>query len=181
MTRELVPIKVRIGLKDNGHAAYPDFNKIDSSIRKNLNWSTYVDRQGIGWHYDKTCGHQDFRTGDDFGDAFGEHCGCLCVPEDFAKAAVEIFPNDVKYLTEEEMEDFYDNQAHIHEPEEHVDESALKAFEIKHRAMGMAAMEDLAYIAAIDPDNPAPGIRKNTNRHWADFKTKTNFKVKSMK
>lgn len=178
---ELVPIKVRIGLKDNGHAKYPDFNKLEAGVRKNLDWSTYIDRFGIGWHYDKTCGHREFREGDDFGDSFGEHCGCLCVPEDFAKAAVSMFPNDVKFLDETEMQDFYDNKAHVHEAEEHVDEQAMKAFEIKHRVMGMAAMEDVAYLAAIDPENPAPGIRRNRSRYWDDFKGKMNITVKSMK
>jgi hypothetical protein len=28
MSREMVPIKIKIGLKANGNAAYPDFNQL---------------------------------------------------------------------------------------------------------------------------------------------------------
>ena len=54
---ELVPLKVKIGLKLDGGKkvhGYPDFNQIDSVIRDNMDWSYFVDKYG-GWHYYQEC------------------------------------------------------------------------------------------------------------------------------
>lgn len=176
--QELVPIKVRIGLDDSGKHRYPNFNNLPADIRHNMDWAYFIDKHGLSWHYNAVCGHADFEEGDDYGCAHGEWAGCLCVPESFADAAVAAFPDDVKYITEAEFQDFYDNKAHIREPEFNVDEEVMKSFEIKHNALGMQATADLAYLRAIDPEDPAPGIRKNHNRYYKDFKAKRNFIIK---
>jgi hypothetical protein len=86
--RELVAIKVRIGLKPNGHAEYPNFNELGSVRKENMDWAIYVDQFGIGWQYDKTSGHKEHSEDS----PAGMQWGMLLVPTDFAREAVEMFP-----------------------------------------------------------------------------------------
>lgn len=175
--RTLVPLKIKVGLHEfddgqghkAGHAKYPNFNLIDSAIRKGMDWSHYIDRYGIGMHYDKTCGHRE----ESVDSPFGEQCCCMCVPADFAAEAITLFPGVVSSMTGLEFEDFYNNKAHAHEPDEHVDKEVLEAIKAKED-LSIAVPEK---TAAIDPLNPARGIRKNHNKHWADFKDKAGVNI----
>jgi len=111
MARELVPLKVKIGIKENGQAKYPDFNQLQVVKDSGMDWSKYVDIQGLGWHYDKTSGHKE-ETVDS---PFGQQWGVLIVPKVFVTEATTTFPDDCTKLTESELEDFYNNKAHAHE------------------------------------------------------------------
>ncbi len=53
MPRDLVPIKVIIGTRENGHADHPDFSALPSVVASGMDWSKYVDTFGSGWLYDK--------------------------------------------------------------------------------------------------------------------------------
>ncbi len=175
MARNLVPIKFRVGLHDKvdnakghkiGHAKYPDFNSIDIAIRKGLDWSVYIDQHGVSMHYDKACGHKE--EGDT---PIGEQWCATCVPADFAEEAVKL--PDVEEISEVDFEVFYNEKAHAHELPEHVDIKALEAIKAK---------EDLSIAVpektdAINPDHPARGIRKNHNKVWSDFKSKTGVNI----
>jgi hypothetical protein len=165
--RDLVPIKVKIGLKSNGHAKYPNFNQLYTVQVKGMDWAHYVDTMGLSWHYDKTSGHKE----DTADSPFGQQWGMLIVPKEFADEAILAFPDTVSKMTEVECEDFYDNKAHAHEPDELVDEIALKAFEIKEKmGVSLSSEEKIKKDKALDPNDPTPGIKKNLNKKWVDFK-----------
>jgi hypothetical protein len=166
----LVALKFNAGLHDvedkkKGHkvndAKYPDFNQIDESIRKGLDWSYYVDRYGIGVQYDKPCGHKEVGS-----TPVGFQCCVVAVLPDFADAALALFPDDLTELTAAEFEAFYDDKAHAHEPAEFVDKDVMEAIAEKEK-LGLAVPEK---EAAIDVNSPARGIRKNHEKKWIDKK-----------
>ena len=153
-------------------AKYPNFNQLQCVIDSGLDWSVYVDVYGLGWQYDKTSGHKD----DTDDSPAGQQWGMLIVPEEFAEQAETAFPDDCDTMTEDELEDFYDNKAHVHDPEELVDTAVLQ---------GIKAKEDLGLdvpekTKAVDPDDPAPGVRKNNHKTWSDFKSLKNVTAKSV-
>lgn len=161
------PIKVKIGLNAKGYADYPNFNAL--SNLDGMDWSQYVDSKGLGWHYDKTSGHKE--SSDD--SPMGQQWGVLIVPKAFADEAVAMFPNECTKLTETELEDFYDNKAHAHEPEETVNEQALKIYSTIEGAGGtLTATQKTKRTNALNPDNAELGINKNLNKKWSDYKVK---------
>lgn len=169
--RELVPVKVKIGLRQNGHAKYPNFNILPCVMTAGRDWSQYVDTEGLGWHYDKTSGHKE-ETPDS---PWGMQWGVLIVPEEFANEALARFPDECTVLTEAELEDFYDNKAHAHEPDEDIDNEVLNAIQLK-RALGLPLTPQQQ--RAIDPEDDTRGIRKNKKRLWKDYKKNVNVKIK---
>lgn len=175
--RNLVALRFNVGLhteknKDKGweigHAKYPDFNQVNINIRKGMDWAYYIDSFGIGMQYDKACGHKE-----EGNTPYGMQCCMIAVPEDFADAALTLFPDDLTELTSDEFEDFYNNKAHAHEPVEHVDKDVLEAIEQKEK-LGLEVPEKKD---AIDVNSEARGIRKNHNKIWADKKVKIGMDV----
>jgi len=166
MAREnFVPIKVILKRKPGGNLVdWPDFNRISEHIRQGMKWSHYIDVIGISWHYNKV---ENLGTGADNGEA------CSCVPLDFAEEAVKLFPDRVSTMTELEFQDFYDNKAHAHEPDEHMDLEILKGIQLK-KSLGIALTTNQE--KAIDPNTEVRGIRKNKQKKWSD--AKPNFKIK---
>lgn len=160
-----VAIKVRIGLKANGHALYPNLNQIPGALRDGVDWSIFVDKHG-GWHYDQVAGHAD----DDpaAGSPIGMQHGMLVVPEAFADAAVAAFPDDVSVLNDVDATAFYDNRAHIRDPAVKENVEVLQAISAK-RGLGIPPSTDDSN--ALDPDHPAAGRRRNKLKDWAGFKT----------
>lgn len=167
--RELVPIKVKIGLGNDGSAKYPDFNLINIDIRKKLDWSKYVDIFGLGWHYDKTCGHKE----DSIDSPYGQQWGVLIVPKDFAIEAINKFPEVIK-LTETELEAFYNNCAHCHESDELINDKILQSIKIK-KDLNIPLTDHQK--KALDPKDKTPGIQKNEKKFWKDFKKLTNVNI----
>lgn len=174
---DLIALRFNVGLhtkrnkdkgREIGHAKYPDFNQVDLDIRKGMDWSHYIDSFGIGMQYDKACGHKE--EGDT---PFGQQCCVIAVSEDFADAALALFPDDLTELTSAEFEDFYNNKAHAHEPTEHVDKDVLGAIEQKEK-LGLEVPEK---ADAINVDSEARGIRKNHNKTWTDKGIKTGMNV----
>lgn len=164
----LVPIKVKIGIDPKtGYAKYPSFNDLDSSVREDMDWSAFVDARGLGWHYDRCCDHKT----DTPESPYGQQFGVLVVPKGFADAALSKFSEEVSVLDEAELADFYDNHAHKHEPDEIVDDLALKPYETKERLGVALTTEEVALrLKALDPLDDTPGIRKNKQKKWEDFK-----------
>ena len=164
--RNLVPIKIKVGLHpDSGNAKYPNFNLITTTVRKNMDWSHYIDRYGIGMHYDKTSGHKD----DSVDSPYGQQWVCTCVPEDFAIEAANRFPNEVSIVHESEFTSFYNTKAHAHESADNVDLEVLQTIKVK-KDLGLTTPEE---TNAVNRNHPALGIRKNPNKKWSDFKNKT--------
>lgn len=217
---ELVPLRIKIGRKQSSKGMrndYPDFNAIDSVIRHGLDWSNYVDTYGTRWHYDKLSG---FKESDAYNPDPMIQYGMFAVPEDFANAALTLFPTKVEQLTEAEFETFYNDRAHSHESEEDCNSGVLNVIRAKYGDIPITkqkiiefftdvtkvekdakvvefeslvgkglTIEELAKIEllvkmspadckALDPNHPAPGIKKNRRRYYSDFKALQNFTVK---
>lgn len=184
----LTAIKVKIGLRPNGHHDHPNFGQLAVVQASGLDWAKYVDVNGLGWHYDSISGHQD----DDPGSPFGTWLGMLVIPEQFAIEALAEFPTLVTRLTETQCEAFYDNKAHIREEEFRRDEPVLSGIDKDLRLTREILAEDrtnaraIARLAeiqaelkrALDPDHESPGVRRNLNRKWATKKTKASITYK---
>jgi len=171
MAKEVLAIKVKIKIKTNGHAEYPDFNALQVVIDSGMDWSYYVDSHGLGWHYDKTSGLKD-NTVDS---PMGEQWGMLIVPEEFRDQALAMFPSLVTAMDETEIEDFYNNKAHAHEPDEIFNTEILNGIKLK-QDLGLTLTQN--QLDALDPNTDVPGIRKNKNKLWSDFKVKKDLTVK---
>ena len=173
--RELCAIKVTIGLKKTGgqagHHEYPNFGQLPCVMASGMDWSRYVDVHGEGWQYDKVSGHRD----DDADSPFGQQSGVLIVPADFAEQAAAAFPGTVERLTEPECKKFYEDRVTALMPAEVQDAEVLQAIAAK-RQLGMT--ETAADRRALNPSDPAPGIRTNPRKKWTDFKKKCGMAFK---
>lgn len=170
MARQLVPLKVKIGLHPNGHAKYPGFNSLASVMDSGMDWSRYVDVLGDGWHYDKCCGHKESEVDS----PYGQQWGILLVPQVFATEAVAAFPSECQTISEIEYEAFHNERAHAHEEDEELDLDRLKSIEQKTR-LGQALTEQ--QTNALDPKHEERGIRKNKRRLWADYKALKDIQI----
>lgn len=178
--RNLVPIKVKIlrsAVSRGMRNLYPKFNDIDKEIRKSLDWSSYFDSMGIGWHYSN--------------DGFGEgdepevQYGATCVPADFASEAVRLFPDTVTEMTEAEWETFYEDDFTQNQLAENVDTDTLQGIlaRVQLEEKGIipppSAETLLARSEALDPESPKAGISKNRNKKWADVKARRHINIVS--
>ena len=162
----LIPVRVQIGLKAEGRGnihSYPDFNSLPPELRDGMDWSHFVDRYG-GWHYDQAAGHIDHDPEND--SPRGTWLGMLLVPEAFAKAAADAFPDQVTIISEAEAETFYEQRAHANDAEIHEDATVLQAIAAK-RALGI--VETQHDKNALDVDHPTPGRRVNKCKTWAGY------------
>lgn len=174
---DLVPIKVKIGVGPvNGKQLhkYPSFNTLQSIIDSGMDWSEYVDVRGLGWHYDKTSGHDTDSTDS----PIGNQNGVLIVPKIFADEAVVAFPTVVSKLNETDLEDFYDNKAHAHESDNIVNEHLFKEFEMKTKlGVPLSGTENILRNKMLDPADDTLGITKNNKKKWSDFKQISNVTI----
>ena len=180
MARELVALKVKIGTRPNGHADHPDFSLLQVIRDSGVDWSTWIDTNGTGWLYDDV-GHKEVRAkGDvDFDSPHGQQWGMLLVPVEFANQAAVTFPQEVSVMDETTCERFYNECHAVNQPEEKVDEEALKIFEAKTRnGVTLTESEDINRLKALDPNDPTPGITKNPRKTWADFKGHVDIVIK---
>ncbi len=178
--RNLVALRIDVGTEpDTGHALYPNFNLISSLTRKGMDWSKYIDVHGGGMQYDKTCGHKD--EGDS---PYGHQICCMCVPQDFATEALNLFSDEVTAMTPAEFEIFHDVKAHAHEPDERVDAEALNGLNTQ-RALMVATSQDTTVldakiVEALDPSNSTtPGVKKNDKKKWLDAKAAQGINLKA--
>lgn len=169
---ELVGIKVKIGMRPNGHADHPKFNRLPVVQASGMDWSKYVDVAGLGWHYDKTSGHKE----ETLDSPRGQQWGVLIVPEQFAAEAIAEFPDLVTELTEVELEDFHDNKARAHLPDEEVDVDILTGIKLK-QDLGIPLTEQQQ--KALDPDDDTRGIVKSKRKKWADRKIRKGITIKA--
>lgn len=161
-------IQVKIGLKTVGGKLlhdFPDFNKITSAIRDEMDWSHFVDKFG-GWHYDQIAGHSDDDPTNE--SPTGTWIGMLLVPESFATEAIALFPGRVKSWTELECQTFYEQRAHVRESEIKEDVETLQAIVAKRN---LNIVETQADRDALNPDHPSSGRRRNKEKTWGGFKT----------
>ena len=128
--KKLVPIKVKIGLRANGHADHPDWYRVPCYASKGAKVC-----MPYSWHYDKSSGHAE----DTPDSPFGQQFGMLLVTREFADQAKVEFPDLITEMTEAEAKDFWDNKAHAHVPENKVNSEELVGLQTElalHREMG---------------------------------------------
>ena len=170
MARDLVPIKVTIGLRANGDHDHPDFSVLPSVVASGLDWSRYVDVHGSGWLYDGCCGHKT----DTLESPFGSWFGVLLVPKAFADEAVAEFGSTIVKIRETELEPFYNDHVAKDMPEQEIDSDILNAIKV-HRDLGRV---DEAWMTdALDSTTDSRGIRVNQKKTFASYKTLTNLNV----
>jgi len=167
--KNLVPIKVKIGLNEAGQAKYPNFNSMQTVQNTGMDWSKYIDVHGSGWLYDE-CGHQD----EDVDSPRGQQWGLVLVPKEFADEAVTRYPGDVTKLNETATQDFYDNKHAIEQPDEEIDNEVLQGIKLK-QDLGQTLTKQQQ--DALDPNKEERGVRKNPNKKFVDFKTKRGFNI----
>lgn len=167
--KTLVPIKMTVGINAKGHYDYPDFNSLPGSLRNDLDWSIFFDKHGGCMHYDKI---QNIGKGAD------NEVVMTCVPENFAVAAATAFSN-VEITTEAELENFFDNRSKVNLPDELIDKDRLDGLTARRALLITRGNNENSQIVkdvdaeiddALDPNNTKPGVRKNNDRRWADFK-----------
>ena len=159
---DLVPIKVRIGLRPNGHADHPDWRELPLAAT-----SDPASHMHHGWQYDKTSGHKE-HTPDS---PYGMQWGAVLVTLQFAEEAVVRFPETITRMTEAEFETFWDEKAHAHQPRERIDTDVLVGLKAERdllMSLGRGTTEVESRIsAALDSDNPVPGKRREHLKTWA--------------
>lgn len=175
---DVVPIKVRIPLRPNGHADHPDWTQLPLSNGGQVDPVTHM--RG-GWIYDR-CGHHD----EDAESPIGVQFGMLLVSEQFADEAVAMFPGVVeKVLDEQDVETWIEERATKHLPDFKLDRDELQALAAERDLLektGQPVNEvDSRINKALDPDHPAPGRRRMANKRWVDLKgaAKLSRKVKA--
>jgi len=172
---ELVPIKVKIGLRaDNRTADHPQWDLLPSYTEE-----TAAAAMVGGWQYDKTSGHREVSADS----PYGQQWGVLLVTEAFALEAVATFPTLVTILSEAELEDFWDNKAHAHQPDHRRDDAELQALRdelaLKKELRVPYGETQIALAKALDPDNPSPGVVKNKMKKWQDAKVALDITIKA--
>ncbi len=180
MARDLVALKLDVGLDPvTGFALYPNFNLVSAAIRNGMDWAKYLDVHGGGMHYDKGCGHKD-----DGETAYGHQSCCICVPQDFANEALNLFPDTVSAMTPVEFEIFHDTKAHAHEPDEIIDEQVLTGLNAQ-RVLKIAVRQDTTaldaqIVKALDPnDTTENGVKRNLRKRWVDAQATQGITLKA--
>lgn len=164
--QDLVPIKVKIGLRSNGHADHPDWYKLP--LAKEMEPATQM---SDGWHYDKTSGHKESSADS----PKGMQWGLLFVTPRFAKEAIQVFPTLITELTEVEAKDFYENKCTINQPENKIDINILQGLQVElslRESLGQDTTILKAKITkALDPLDKEVGLRKNMTKNFDDYKS----------
>ena len=168
----LVPIKVKIGIRDSGHADHPNFNTLQVIMSSGLDWAKWIDINGSGWLYDNGCGHKEEDL--TYQSPIGMQWGMLLVPKQFAEEAISMFPDLITKLSETDCESFY-NDRHANDfPEEEIDSEKLQAIKAKQDVGVTLTAEDQL---SLDPTNDTAGIRKNKRKKWVDYKILKGYNV----
>jgi len=159
---ELVGIKVKILLKNDGKAQYPDWSQ--TSFRQ-VNPNYKIGKFG-GWHYDK-CGHTKY----DIDSPLGVQYGMLLVEQAFADEAVSFFPGLVTKLTAAEAEAFWNNKAYAHMPDNKHNMDILNGLKLEYE-MKVILSQDTTNIKAkiakaIDPSDVEPGIVQDRHKTFS--------------
>lgn len=170
---EFIPIKVKIGLRPNGHADHPDWTKLPLA---QAGTDPATQMRG-GWQYDKTSGHQE----SSIGSPVGVQYGVMLVTKRLATEALVVFPAIITVLTEAELETFWDSKAHGHMAPERTNTQALEALRTERElriAVGVStAVIDSRISKALDPGDREPGKHKDHLRRWADAKVRLDITI----
>ena len=175
MKSDLVPIRIVFGRRDDGSAAYPDFNEVPVEIRRGLKWSHYMDTYGTGMSFrDKV---ENLGTGHTQGRIV------TCVPKDFAEDAAQRF-EEVEIISEAECRRFYEERCTVYEHEELVDNEVLQGIktQIDLEDRGLISPPDgerkTSRDKALDPKHHrVAGVRRNVKKKWAGLKRELGISI----
>lgn len=175
---ELVALRIEITQNGNDYV-YPDFNRVDSANRGNIDWTKYIDQFG-GWLYDQCCG---FLETDEESPEEGVKIGVFCVPEGFARDAITLFSDHVSVIDEAAFEKFHDERVMIHVPAEKIDPEIVNGLRAKYgQASGPLDTSVMTQEEEqmLDPESPRPGIVRNKKRKFVDVKKARNLTLKTL-
>ena len=171
---KLIPIKVKIGLRPNGHADHPDWTKLPM-IFSDGEMRNYCP---AGWMYDKSSGHQE----ETLDSPRGMQWGFLLGTREFVDEAKSVFPDLITEMTEAEFIDFYDNRIMAHLPEKNYDIDVLQGLKIElemKQELHQNVTEIKSKITkAIDPEDESLGVRSNKDKKWETAKIKLGIEIK---
>jgi hypothetical protein len=175
---DLVPIKVKIGLRPDKHVDHPNWRVLPMVNSKELvkdKKKEVVRNVPFGWMYDEACGHGDARVGaGDWNSPKGMQWGCLLVTRAFADDALATFPLLVTELTEVEFETFYDNM--FNPPGVLHDVGVFQKLEAEYN-LRVINGEDVADIKKKIA-NTLRETSRLTAETWIDFKARKNVAIK---
>ena len=162
----LTPIKVTIGLRSNGHADHPDWQKLPLAATDDP--ATHM---GPSWLYDKTSGHQE----DTPESPRGQQFGMLLVTPQFAKEAIATFPDIIVEMTEAKAKAFYEANVTAHLPVNKIHRDELLGLEAE-RNLRLARNKsttdvDARIDKALDPADPTSGVTTVKNKTWDGLKS----------
>jgi hypothetical protein len=175
-----IPIKVKIGLKPNGHADYPDWTTLPlaGAGEKSEREERVAAQQIIKWRYDKQSGHDD----DGVDSPRGIQWGMMVVSQQFVTEATAAWPDRVFVMTEAEAEDFWDNRVYRSVPDVVHDTDVLQGLAAERQlkeALGQSLTEiDTRIAKALDPADPELGTRHRRETKWANVKVDKNLDIK---
>jgi len=186
MPKQVIALKVKIGLRPNGYADYPDWGGVlplaQTGNTKAEKEQIAASHMIVSWHYDKTSGHQE----SSLDSPYGTQWGMILVTEQFAAEAEAAFPTLVFRMTETEAQDFWDNKAWGHVPENRLDRDELQALLAQrdlmtkvNRPAAEIANLDTIINQALNPDHPRIGVRKEKLKKWADAKSRLDIEIKT--
>jgi hypothetical protein len=106
------------------------------------------------------------------------------VSKRFAKQASEMFPKEVTILTEKELERFWNEHITAHLPDQLPDHNELVALNARLQIMKQLE-DDQSEVReriekALDPENPAIGVRTHPYKEWKRFKKKNHIRIASV-
>jgi len=165
MSRIAVALKVKIGLRPNGHADHPDWQKLPLAASEGL--SGHI--RG-GWYYDKTCGHKEHGSDS----PCGMQWGMILVSREFADEALRIFPDIVTELADAEAKEFWDQRVYAHMPINRIQTDILVGLKAQ-RDLLVDLQRDTSEVdaqidAALDPDSATMGVCRDKFKQWASAK-----------
>jgi hypothetical protein len=179
MSREGVAIKVKIGLRANGHADHPNWGLLPMVQAG----TTPESQQIVKWKYDKTSGHDEDNGGDS---PVGVQFGMMVVTEQFANEALALFPPGIiTIMTEVETKAFWDNKVHAHVAENQVNSQLIadmnNELQLHINAGSPAATVNALKVKAkkaLNPNYNEPGIKKHKHKKFVDAKGHFGFTIK---
>ena len=175
MSREGVAIKVKIGLRENGHADYPNWGLLPM-VKAG---TTPESQQIVKWRYDR-CGHCE----EHIDSPAGMQWGMMIVTEQYANEAVAMFPDTVSIMSEADAKAFWEDKAYKRVSKDKINNRALEDFNTElslRKALGQntTALE-VRIVKALDRnDDSEQGVHKNKEKDFNDAKLYLGFTIKS--
>lgn len=171
---DLVALKVKIGLRSNGHADHPDWYKLPLASSENPN--NYIKH---GWFYDKTSGHRE-KTPES---PIGMQWGVILVTPKFAAEALKTFPDTITSLSENELKHFWEQNVFVYVSEFKRNTEALTGLKREYELRELIGenTDDIKRQIgqALNPSDNEPGIQHHPKKKWARAKEKLGINIVS--